>query len=532
MTLPVKPPATPPEIIPETAPFAPEQRQWLNGFFAGLLAIDQAAVTPLTGAQNAAIMAEAGDGDAPWHDASMALDERMKLAEGKPLQRRMFAAMAQQDCGQCGYLCETYSAAIAEGKEKKLNLCQPGGKDTFRMLKKLAEETEAAPSVPAAAPEAAVQKPLGEKGRSRDNPAEAIYLGRRLLNGEGSEKETFHHEFDLSSSGLDYVVGDSFGVFAPNDPALVDSVIALTGARPEHLIDGVSFRETLLRTRALGPAPDALFQLFSYVTGGETRKKAQRLAAGEDPDSDLDRLDVLGALHKFQGVRLSPEAFVEALDELQPRLYSISSSYAANPGRVSLTVDTVRYRIASRPRSGVASTWLADRIAPGDGLQVYVQKAHGFALPQDKSKPIVMVGPGTGVAPFRAFLQEREASGAPGKNWLFFGHQRSRCDFFYKDELQAMQERGKLDRLTLAWSRDGSDKIYVQDRIRETGADLWAWLEEGAHFYICGDAKRMAKDVEIALVDVVAAHGGKSKDEAIAYVAGLKKVGRFQADVY
>jgi sulfite reductase (NADPH) flavoprotein alpha-component len=532
MTLPVKPPATPPDIIPESAPFAPEQRQWLNGFFAGLLAIDQATVTPLSGEQNAAIMAGAEDESAPWHDASMALDDRMKLADGKPLERRMFAAMAQQNCGQCGYMCETYSAAIAEGKEAKLNLCQPGGKDTFRMLKKLAEEIGAAPTAGPAIAEPEAPKPLGEKGRSRDNPAEAIFLGRRKLNGEGSEKETYHLDFDLTPSGLDYVVGDSFGIFAPNDPKLVDSVVALTGARPEHDIDGLSFRETLLTKRALGPAPDALFQLFSYVTGGELRKKAQRLAAGEDPDGDLERLDVLGALHKFQGARLSPEAFIEALDELQPRLYSISSSHAANPGRVSLTVDTVRYQIGGRPRSGVASTFLADRIAPGGLLPVYVQKAHGFALPEDRSKPVIMVGPGTGVAPFRAFLQEREASGAPGRNWLFFGHQRSSCDFFYKDELQAMQDRGKLDRLTLAWSRDGAEKIYVQDRIRETGADLWTWLDEGAHFYICGDAKRMAKDVELALVDVVAAHGGKSKDDAIAFVAGLKKSGRFQADVY
>jgi sulfite reductase (NADPH) flavoprotein alpha-component len=531
VTMPVKPPATPPDIIPETAPFAPEQRQWLNGFFAGLLAIDQAAVTPLSGAENAAIMSEAQDEAAPWHDPSMPLDERMTLAEGKPLKRRMFAAMAQQNCGQCGYMCETYSAAIADGKEAKLNLCAPGGKDTFRMLKKLAEEVGDAPAAQVGAL-ADAPKVLGEKGRSRDNPVDAVFLGRRKLNGEGSEKETYHLDFDLTASGLDYVVGDSFGIFAPNDPALVDSVIALTGARPEHDMGGATFREALLTQRALGPAPDALFQLFSYVTGGETRKKAQRLAAGEDPDGDLERLDVLGALHKFQGVRLSPEAFVEALDELQPRLYSISSSFTANPCRVSLTVDTVRYKIAGRPRSGVASTFLADRIKPGTTLPVYVQKAHGFALPQDTTKPIIMVGPGTGIAPFRAFLQEREASGAPGRNWLFFGHQRSQCDFFYKDELLAMQERGKLDRLTLAWSRDGAEKIYVQDRIRETGADLWAWFRDGAHFYICGDAKRMAKDVELALVDVVTAHGGKSKDEAIAFVAGLKKSGRFQADVY
>ncbi|MGL4241796.1 MAG: sulfite reductase subunit alpha, partial [Beijerinckiaceae bacterium] len=281
MTVPVKPPASPPDIIPETAPFAPEQRQWLNGFFAGLLAIDQAAVTPLSGEQNAAIMADAADDGAPWHDAAMAIDDRMKLAEGKPLKRRMFAAMAQQNCGQCGYMCETYSAAIADGAEQKLNLCQPGGKETFRMLKKLAEEMGSAPvATPAAAVEA---KPLGEKGRSRDNPAEAIFLGRRRLNGEGSEKETYHIDFDLSPSGLDYVVGDSFGVFAANDPALADSVIALTGARPEHDVGGLSFRDALLTKRALGPAPDSLFQLFSYVTGGDARKTAQRLTAGEDP---------------------------------------------------------------------------------------------------------------------------------------------------------------------------------------------------------------------------------------------------------
>jgi sulfite reductase (NADPH) flavoprotein alpha-component len=270
MTLPVKPPATPPEIIPETAPFAPEQRQWLNGFFAGLLAIDQAAVTPLSGEQNAAIMASAEEEAAPWHDASMPLDERMTLADGKPIKRRMFAAMAQQNCGQCGYMCETYSAAIADGKEAKLNLCQPGGKETFRMLKTLMEEAGSASAIPASAA-GEPPKTLGEKGRSRDNPAEAIYLGRRKLNGEGSEKETYHHDFDLSPSGLDYVVGDSFGIFAPNDPALVDSVIALTGARPEHDVEGRSFRETLLLQRALGPAPDALFQLFSYVTGGEKK---------------------------------------------------------------------------------------------------------------------------------------------------------------------------------------------------------------------------------------------------------------------
>lgn len=517
------------QVIPETAPFSEEQRAWLNGFFAGILSIDNAGVTALSPGQNAAVMAQSQDDGAPWHDPAMEIGERMKLAEGKPLPRRLFAAMAQQDCGQCGYLCETYSAAIAEGREQRLNLCAPGGKDTLRMVKKLTEETGAVPAAVAAEAMPAASAP---PGRSREHPVEARFLTRRRLNGDSSEKETYHVEFDLTEAGLDYVVGDAFGVIPRNDARLVDSVIALLGARPEAPVKDKTLREVLLADASLGPAPDSLFQLISYVTGGETRQKAKLLASGEDPDGDIDRLDVLGTLHKFSGLRLSPEAFVEALEPLQPRLYSISSSIRANPGRVSLTVDTVRYRIGSRERWGVASTYLAERVNPGDGVRVYVQRAHGFALPEDKSRPVIMVGPGTGVAPFRAFLQERDVSRAPGRNWLFFGHQRRTGDFFYEDELNALKDKGVLNHLTLAWSRDGSEKIYVQDRMRERGADLFAWLEEGAHFYVCGDAKRMAKDVERALVDVVAAHGKRSTEEAVAYVASLRKSGRYQADVY
>ncbi|KPF69723.1 sulfite reductase [Bosea sp. AAP35] len=526
MTL--QPPSPIVQVLPETAPFSEEQRSWLNGFFAGLLSLDNAGITALSPTENAAVMGEADDG-APWHDPSMELPDRMQLAEGKPLPRKLFAAMAQQDCGQCGYVCETYSAAIAEGKEPRLNLCAPGGKETLRMLKTL---VEAGGSAPAAATMETSAAPLGPAGRCRENPALATFLSRRKLNGEGSQKETWHVEFDLSECGLDYVVGDAFGVVAQNDPRLVDAVIALLGARPDADVGGTSLRQALLAERALGPAPDALFQLISYVTGGEMRAKARRLAAGEDPDGDLDRLDVLGALHKFGRARLSPEAFVEALDPLQPRLYSISSSCIATPGRVSLTVDAVRYAIGTRPRWGVASTYLAERVAPGEKVPVYVQRAHGFGLPEDPATPIIMCGPGTGIAPFRAFLHDRRATKAPGRNWLFFGHQRRTSDFFYEDELTAMKEEGVLTNLTLAWSRDDTGKVYVQDRMRERGAELFAWLEQGAHFYVCGDAKRMAKDVELALVDIAAAHGGRSADAAQAYLAGLKKTGRYQADVY
>jgi sulfite reductase (NADPH) flavoprotein alpha-component len=536
---------TPPqklEIIPPSAPFSDAQRSWLNGFFAGLLTSDTAA--PLSAEQGAALLAgpAAADEDdgAPWHDQTLPIAERMKLAEGRPLKRRMMAAMAQQDCGQCGYNCQDYSNAIADKSEARLNLCVPGGKETARMLKSLYEEIDKAPAakpaVPAssgdAAPAPAVSVTVIEPGRSRDNPAEAVFVGRRLLNKKGSEKETYHIDFDLTESRLDYVVGDSFGVFAQNDLGLVDQIIALLGASHTTKVNGKTLREALTSDVSLSPAPDTLFELISFITGGAQREKARALAQGEDPDGDAATLDVMAALQKFSGVRPHPEAFVEALEPLQPRLYSISSSHNATPGKLSLTVDCVRYVIGKRKRLGLASTFLAERIKEGEKLKVYVQKAHGFALPSDPKTPIIMVGPGTGIAPFRAFLLDRRATGATGKNWLFFGHQRSDCDFFYADELNAMKTAGLLTRLSLAWSRDGAKKFYVQDRMREVGREVWTWLAEGAHLYICGDAKRMAKDVERALVDIVAQFGARSTDEAISFIADLKKKGRFQQDVY
>jgi sulfite reductase (NADPH) flavoprotein alpha-component len=530
---------TPPpkiEIIPSSAPFSEAQRSWLNGFFAGLLSDGSA---PLSAGQGAAMLqGPAGDGDdgeTPWHDQAMPIADRMKLAEGRPMRRRMMAAMAQQDCGQCGYNCNDYSDAIASKAEPRLNLCVPGGKETARMLKALHEELEKAPSTlsePAAAPAPAAAAIKAEPGRSRDNPVPATFLSRRLLNGAGSEKETWHIDFDLSGCGLDYVVGDSFGIFARNDLGHVDQIIALLGASHTTEVRGKTLREVLTDEVSLAPAPDTLFELLSFITGGALREKARALGRGEDPDGDAATLDVMAALQKFSGVRPHPEAFVEALEPLQPRLYSISSSHNATPGKLSLTVDCVRYVIGRRKRLGVASTFLAERIKPGDQLMVYVQKAHGFALPQDPNTPIIMIGPGTGIAPFRAFLLDRKATGAPGKNWLFFGHQHSACDFFYADELNALKTSGLLTRMSLAWSRDGDKKFYVQDRMREVGRELWSWLAEGANIYVCGDAKRMAKDVERALVDIVARFGARSTDEAVGYVGELKKKGRFQQDVY
>jgi len=540
-----------PALLPESAPFTVEQRAWLNGFFAGYLGLDNGGVTALSPEESAKLMSgvapaakgpldDGDDGEAPWHDQTMPLPDRMKLAEGRPLRRRMMAAMGQQDCGQCGYTCEDYSNALFLKSEERLNLCVPGGKDTLRMLKKLGDElaTAAAPATVPAEARATEAEPApapaawSKAGYSRDTPVEATFLKRTRLNKPGSNKETWHIDIDLAAAGLDYTVGDSFGIAPTNDPALVDAVIRAVGAPTDFPIGGRALREVLLDGVSLSPAPDMLFQLFSYLTGGDRRFKAKALAAGEDPDGDAATLDVLAGLEKFPGIRPDPEAFIEALEPLQPRLYSIASSPKVDHSLVSLTVDAVRYDIKGRRRLGVASTFCAERIKPGDKVKVYVQKAHAFGLPADPSVPIIMVGPGTGVAPFRAFLYERMATKAPGRNWLFFGHQHSDYDFFYADEFAGMKQKGVLTRLSLAWSRDTEEKFYVQDRMRQSGRDVWAWLADGAHVYVCGDAQRMAKDVERALVDIVAQHGVRTTDEAVTFVADLKRKGRYQQDVY
>ncbi len=541
--------ASPVPVIPPTAPFTPEQRAWLSGFFAAVFAsetetlnqswgLDATALAGLSEPGDAGATPDADDG-APWHDPSLPLPERMKLSEDRPLHRRMMAAMAQQDCGQCGSNCEDYANAIATHAEERLNLCAPGGKDTARMLKSLVEEVGggAASCGDAGAEDrtktnAPARDASAQRGYSREAPIEAVLVGRRKLNREGSEKSTYHIELDISQSGIDYAVGDSLGIFPRNDPELVDRVLAALHAPADFPIEEKSLRQVLEEEVSLGIAPDMLYELLSYVSGGARRAKAKALARGEDPDGDAATLDVLAALEKCAGRPPDPEAVVEALEPLQPRLYSIASSHKAHPGRVALTVDHVAYTIGERVRLGVASTFIGRALRPGDMVRAYVQRAHGFALPADGATPIIMVGPGTGIAPFRAFLQERAAAGARGTAWLFFGHQRRAADFFYEDELHDFLASGTLGKLSLAWSRDSDRKVYVQDKMREEAGLLWSWLSNGAHFYVCGDATRMAADVETTLAAVCVEHGGMDPAGAKRFLKDLRAEGRYQTDVY
>src|SRR5579863_7200574 len=403
MSMAPRPPV--PSLIPESAPFTLEQRTWLNGLFAGLFGLPE-HFTPVPteeaarllagllegGAAPAVATVTEGDDGAPWHDPAMPMADRMKLAEGKPLPKRIMAAMAQQDCGQCGYNCKDYADALFIKSETRLNLCAPGGKQTSRALKQLFAELDDPPALPhAAVADVAVPDakpaPAFAPGRSRDNPVYATFLSRRLLNKPGSEKQTWHVDIDVAGTGLDYVPGDSLGIFPANNSGLVTAVLAELQMPAYFPIGDRTLREVLTDGVSLSPAPDMLFELISYLTGGERRQKAKQLAAGDDPDGNAVSLDVLAALHKFSGIRPDPEAFIEALDPLQPRVYSIASSFKSNPERVSLTVDAVRYDIEERTRLGVCSTFLGGRRALDDKIKVYVQKAQHFALPENPETP-------------------------------------------------------------------------------------------------------------------------------------------------
>lgn len=512
-------------IIPESAPFNSEQRAWLNGFLAGWTGVSGAngagaALDAVGGVATLPAPEEAEEEeDHPWHDPNLAIDERLEMADGKPLKRRLMAAMAQLDCGACGYICQTYSEAIAAGDEKNLTLCSPGGKETAKTLKRLLKEE---PAGGGAAANGAPKK--AESGYSRTNPYTAKVLACDNLNGDGSSKYTTHVEIDLGDSGLTYAVGDSLGVYPTNCTELVGELL-------EHLgqADNDTLRQKLTNELNLRDATDELLELLSAATPDAD----EELAVASLIDSDeLDELDVLDVLRRAPSAKLGADEFAATLTEMAPRLYSIASSIKAHPGQVHLTVGKATTRIGDRLHKGVASTMFADRMAPGDPVRVFVQPSHGFSVPADPSAPMVMVGPGTGIAPFRAFLEERKATAAPGKNWLFFGDQHAATDFIYEDELTELKTAGLLPKISLAFSRDQEQKIYVQDRMREAGAELWSWLDEGGYFFVCGDAKRMASDVDRALHDVVSEHGGKTPDEAKAYVDAMKQAGRYSRDVY
>jgi sulfite reductase (NADPH) flavoprotein alpha-component len=378
----------------------------------------------------------------------------------------------------------------------------------------------------------------------KDHPFPARLTENRLLNKPGSHKETRHLVIDLAGSGLTYKVGDSLGVFPANRPSEVDEILQRLGASGHELVSPamlklaapIPLREALTGRLALAkPTRKFVEALAAKATGEGDRTRLAALLVPEAKDQLagwLEDREFVDLLAEFPSARLSPQELVDFMRKLMPRLYSIASSPKPHPTEVHLTVAVVRYETNHRSRVGVASTFLAERAAlNATPVPVFVSDSH-FGVPADGSRDIIMVGPGTGIAPFRAFMQERVATHASGRNWVFFGDQHRATDFLYEEEWLAWQKAGQLARLDLAFSRDQLTKVYVQDRMRENAAELWSWIQGGAHFYVCGDAKRMAKDVDIALHDVIIQQGGLDAAAAAAYVKQMKKDHRYLRDVY
>ncbi|HYE31382.1 MAG TPA: sulfite reductase subunit alpha [Methylomirabilota bacterium] len=562
--------------LPSNAPFTLEQRAWINGFLAGVFsftsienpatqrpaALEAPKAGPLLilwGSQTgtaeslakriakeatargyeALLLDAAKHGEVDWAKQKRLLLVTSTWGDGEPpdnaqgfwsaLNSPAAPSLAHVEFAVLGLGDKNYSSFCGAGKRFDERLAALGAK-------RIAPCAECDVDYEATAKawlelfwsgQSSVQSnllastiALPASGHSRSRPFTAPLLTARILNAPGSAKETRHFEFSLEGSGLSYDAGDALGVFPSNDPALVSAILEALEVDGDTTLslDGVqiSFREALLDKLDITRLSRDLLNALS-VDNGEAAVRS------------WDLLDLLAAT---RSAKMPAAELVTQLKKLQPRLYSISSSPAAHAGQVHLTVSIVRYEAHGRWRGGVCSTYMADRLSPGAAAPIFVHKSPHFRLPADADRPVIMVGPGTGIAPFRAFLHERAATGAKGKNWLFFGDQRKATDFLYQSEMESFVASGVLNELDLAFSRDQAAKVYVQDKMRERGAELWKWLEEGAHFYVCGDASRMAKDVDAALHEVIESAGGLSRDAAADYVQKLKTEKRYQRDVY
>jgi sulfite reductase (NADPH) flavoprotein alpha-component len=402
-------------------------------------------------------------------------------------------------------------------------------------VSKLAPSVSTAPKALVAAPSVAPEQGVAPAAVDKKNPFQAAVIENIVLTGRGSTKETRHIELSLADSGLAYQPGDALGVVPRNDPALVGALLeqlALSADAPVTVKQGAtSLGAALTSTFEITAATPRFLDHWAEITNAAELQALRAADQAEARTAFLHNHHILDIVSRFPATGIDAGRFVAGLRPLQPRLYSIASSLAAAPDEAHLTVSTVRYTLHDLPRAGVASSYLAARDVADATVPVYIQSNDHFHLPDDDT-PILMIGAGTGVAPYRAFMQEREARGASGRSWLFFGERNFRSDFLYQVEWQSLLKSGVLSRLDLAFSRDAAPKTYVQDRLRRQGRDIYAWLEEGAHLYVCGDAAHMAPDVHAALTDIVAEHGGLDRDGAGAYLSELQRDRRYRLDVY
>lgn len=365
---------------------------------------------------------------------------------------------------------------------------------------------------------------------NKANPFPATLLARQKITGRDSEKDVRHIEIDLSGSGLQYRAGDALGVWFENDPAVVDEILAAVSLKGDEPVNaggrGKTVREALLHDWEIGLNTPQFVQGYAEISGNPELKQA-----AADASAYAAANPIAGIVSQYPAA-LTAEQLAGLLRPLAPRLYSISSAPEEVGEEVHLTVGVLRYEHNGISRTGAASDFLGERLEEEGSVRVFVEENPRFRLPENPDTPVIMIGAGTGVAPFRAFMQQRAANGDSGKNWLIFGNQHFTQDFLYQTEWQGWAKDGLLNKYDFAWSRDQEEKIYVQHKIREEAAELWQWLQQGAHIYVCGDASRMAKDVEQALLDTIAEQGGLSADDADEYLDNLRQEGRYQRDVY
>ncbi|WP_420365363.1 sulfite reductase subunit alpha [Curtobacterium sp. L3-7] len=577
-------------LIPVDAPFSAAQESWLAGFIAGIAAAGKKSQAPaptttvdvLFGTQtgNAEFLADQlvagararglggrttalddvsteqlagmshvlvvtstyGEGEMP-DNAGLFWDAIQSDATPR-LEGLQFAVLGLGDSGydefcQAGKLLDTRfeqlgATRIHDRVDCDVDFEDPAALWTAGVLDRIQAQTGAdgAPGATAAGGAGASRASRPGSQWNKRNPYRARLVENRLLSDPRSAKEIRHYEFDLGDSGITYAAGDALAVVPRNDDALVSELLDHLGATGDERFDGRAVVDVLRDDREIRtPSKDLVADLVQRAPASEL---AAVVAHGDKHELDrwLWGRDVLDLLRDAGPAAPGLDELLPFLRPLQARQYSISSSPLAHPGRIHLTIASVRYGDVNRRHSGVASTHLADRVAVGDEVGVYLQPNAAFSVPADDAAPLIMVGPGTGIAPFRGFLHERAASGATGRNWLFFGDQHRDTDFVYRDELTALQEQGVLTRMDLAFSRDQAEKVYVQTRMHEQSRELYAWLEDGATFTVCGDASRMAKDVETALLQVIATERGKGDDDAAEYLADLRRAKRYVRDVY
>jgi len=569
-------------FISEDAPFSDSQRAWLSGYLAGVQARDSGEDNNAAPTLDILYGTQTGNAEAVAEEAAemaKSIGFAPVVSELDAIEMEQLAAMKQVIIvistygeGEMPDNSELFWDALSSSSAPRLEsmsygvlalgdtgydqFCQAGKLlDTrFEQLgaKRLAPRVDCdvdfedmasewvASTLPLVSGDdldaAAIPAPekTAKSGWSRKNPYMSKIIDNHCLSGPKSAKEILHIGFDLGDSGLTYEAGDAMGVMPVNNSGLVDLLLKRVNAGFDTAVSNhdAALGDLLTRKFEIMTPPKGLINAIADKSGDDELNRILSNGDKEALESFLWGRDTLDLLNLNPDLAIDPEEFLGWLKPLQHRAYSISSSPKAHEGEVHLTVAAVRWTYDRRPHMGVCSTFLADQAAVGQEAGIFMTPNKSFRVPADNDAPMIMVGPGTGIAPFRAFLEERQAREAKGKNWLFFGDQHRESDFIYEAEIGEMSKSGLLSRLDLAFSRDQAEKVYVQDRMRQNGKALFGWLQDGGHFYVCGDALRMARDVDAALAEIIQTEGGMSVEDAEDYVKNLKREKRYLRDVY